>query len=193
MLQNPFCKQCVQKWISLGFKTYMVMDCVYLKFWSLHGETCSKFSMATNESSENHRYSFRERNHMKISFFFKCTEKKMHLVNLPWNCPLFPAVLKSLTKETSLGTSESSSNDSKCFSPSTTLTWHEDKHISKIEINYKWKFSIKRFNILSNKTKSKISTKVFSRILPPFRQPSQCQKKCLEPEQDSASHFDFVL
>ena len=121
----------------------MEMDYVYLKFWSLNGETCSKFLMATNESSENHRYSFRERNHMKISFFFKCTEKKMHLANLPWFCPVFPAALKLLTKETSLGTSESSSNDSKCFNPSTTLTWHEDKHISKIENNYKWKFSIK--------------------------------------------------
>lgn len=100
----------------------MEIDYVYLKFWSLHGETCSKFSMATNESSENHRYSFRERNHMKISSSSSVKKKKMHLVNLPWDSPFFPAVLKSLTKETSLGTSESSSNDSKCFSPSTTLT-----------------------------------------------------------------------
>ena len=100
----------------------MEIDYVYLKFWSLHGETCSKFSMATNKSSENHRYSFRERNHMKISSSSSVKKKKMHLVNLPWNFPVFPVVLNSLTKETSLGTSESSSNDSKCFSPSTTLT-----------------------------------------------------------------------
>jgi len=43
-------------------------------------------------------------------------------VHLPWNCPLFPATLRSLTNETSFETSVPSIKSSYNFSPSTTFT-----------------------------------------------------------------------